>query len=341
MIRPGPLAALTVLTLTAAAPIAHAPVAVETLLQAPPQSAPTVQLVPGGLLQDYVVMVFPPAPAVGVEKLNRIAIAVEGAESSYGRNPLMWRADANGPQGPMQVSAAAALDVGGGNRFDVDQNRVLGRAYLARMYGKYGNWRDAVMAYNWGPGNLDQWIDAGRPADALNDDVARYASRVLDTSVLGDDSSLAAAPTTAPAGPPPRLEVREESIRDPRLRRRVHINNQEIAELRVVLQVSAQARAGAASFEDKAVAWLKTKHVDAEQLAARDPNAVRQVEEAAAAAVLSLARDVSRRPGFENFASIKPAKAVPEIGSVRTIASTLLNQLQNENDTLALIDVHR
>jgi Transglycosylase SLT domain len=50
----------------------------------------------------------------------------------------------------MQVSEAAAIDVGGGNRFDLTQNRALGRAYLAQLYRRYKNWPDAIAAYNWG-----------------------------------------------------------------------------------------------------------------------------------------------------------------------------------------------
>ena len=46
-------------------------------------------------------------------------------------------------------------------------NIWLGRAYLARMYRRYGNWQDAIAAYNWGPGNLDTWIGGGRAADKL------------------------------------------------------------------------------------------------------------------------------------------------------------------------------
>src|SRR5204862_7856284 len=38
--------------------------------------------------------------------------AVAGAESSYGRNPAMWRPNLAGPQGPMQVSEKAARDLG-------------------------------------------------------------------------------------------------------------------------------------------------------------------------------------------------------------------------------------
>jgi hypothetical protein len=111
--------------------------------------------------------------------LDRVAAAVDGAESNYGTNPGMWRADPLGPQGPMQVSAAAAADVGGGDRFDVNANLALGRAYLARMYDRYGSWADAVAAYNWGPAHLDAWISGGRRAEQLPAAVERYTGRVL------------------------------------------------------------------------------------------------------------------------------------------------------------------
>jgi soluble lytic murein transglycosylase-like protein len=107
----------------------------------------------------------------------------------------MWRAESlNGPQGPMQVSAAAAADVGGGDRFDETENRALGRAYLAHMFRRYGSWPDAIAAYNWGPGHLDGWIGGGRPADKFPAGVERYRTRVLVSSGLaaaagGDPSS--------------------------------------------------------------------------------------------------------------------------------------------------------
>ena len=58
----------------------------------------------------------------------------------------------------MQVSEKAAIDVGGGNRFDVEENREIGRAYLALLFRRYRNWPDAISAYNWGLGHLDHWI---------------------------------------------------------------------------------------------------------------------------------------------------------------------------------------
>jgi hypothetical protein len=112
-------------------------------------------------------------------ELDRIAFAVDGVESRHGADLRMWRPGLDGPQGPMQVSAAAALDVGGGDRFDMEQNRQLGRAYLAQMFQRYGNWTDAVGAYNWGPGNMDQWIAGGRSAERLPAGVSRYISKVL------------------------------------------------------------------------------------------------------------------------------------------------------------------
>jgi hypothetical protein len=135
-------------------------------------------------------------PAIGLfgpareADLDRVAFAVEGAESSHGTNPRMWGPEPNGPQGPMQVSAAAATDVGGGNRFDIFENRMLGRGYLALMYRRYGNWPDAIAAYNWGPGNMDAWIGSGRPIAGFPLEVERYRDRVLRS--VGLDRAVAA-----------------------------------------------------------------------------------------------------------------------------------------------------
>jgi Transglycosylase SLT domain len=123
--------------------------------------------------------------AAGNDILDRMALAVDGIESSYGSDPLMWRADPDGPQGPMQVSAAAALDVGGGDRFETVENRTLGRAYLSDLYRRYGNWPDAIAAYNWGPGNMDAWIRRKRPPWDMPVTVALYRARVLAAALYG------------------------------------------------------------------------------------------------------------------------------------------------------------
>ena len=122
------------------------------------------------------------AGRAGTSELDLIAYAVDGAESSHGKDPKMWRSNPAAPQGPMQVSEKAARDVGGGDRFDIAQNRAIGRAYLVLLYRHYGNWPDAVSAYNWGRGNLDSWIKAGRPAQKLLPAVAVYLAKVLRAS---------------------------------------------------------------------------------------------------------------------------------------------------------------
>ena len=119
-----------------------------------------------------------------VSVLDRVAYAVEGAESGHGADPQTWGSERNGPQGPMQVSAGAAEDVGGGNRFDERENQVLGRAYLALMYRRYGSWPDAVATYNWGPGHMDAWISGGRPFEKFPPSVEHYRMRVLVGSSL-------------------------------------------------------------------------------------------------------------------------------------------------------------
>jgi Transglycosylase SLT domain len=116
--------------------------------------------------------------------LDRVATAVDGAESSHGKDIGMWRPDPWGPQGPMQVGEAAAKDVGGGDRFDLTQNRAIGRAYLAQLYRRYRNWPDAIAAYSWGLGKMDAWVKVGRPPDRFLVGVATYSRRVLQDSGL-------------------------------------------------------------------------------------------------------------------------------------------------------------
>ena len=91
----------------------------------------------------------------------------------------------------MQVSEPAAADVGGGDRFDSTENRAIGRAYLEHLYRRYKNWPDAIAAYNWGMGNVDNWVKAGRPAGKFVNGVAAYLRRVLHDSGMCDGSTPA------------------------------------------------------------------------------------------------------------------------------------------------------
>ena len=61
------------------------------------------------------------------------------------------------------------------------------------MFSRYGNWPDAIAAYNWGPGNLDAWIGGGRMPNQLPLEVERYRDRVLrDASLAGPSTAILA-----------------------------------------------------------------------------------------------------------------------------------------------------
>lgn len=206
--------------LHAAAGIVSLAATVLVLLAAPGETgSPTAAV--RAAMREYAAAVLPRAAPVRLvaggaarfarvrrTDLDRIAAAVDGAESSYGTDPAMWRADPLGPQGPMQVSAAAAAAVGGGDRFDIDKNLALGRAYLARMFDRYGSWADAVAAYNWGPAHMDAWIRSGRPAGRLPAAVERYTGRVMLAS-----STFAAGGLATPTLPVLNLARRRPGLR--------------------------------------------------------------------------------------------------------------------------------
>jgi hypothetical protein len=182
------LATLTMVSLISAAVCARAGETVQ-----PSDASGTVHR-----LKNQAARAAPKPRPIVRAPLDRVADAVDGAESSHGEDPTMWRPDPIGPQGPMQVTEAAATDVGGGDRFDTGQNRAIGRAYLAQLYWRYKNWPDAIAAYNWGIGNLDAWVKAGRPPDRFLTAVAAYTRRVLH------DSGLCEAPAAEPVRGPPR-----------------------------------------------------------------------------------------------------------------------------------------
>ena len=140
-----------------------------------------VSILRGSAPRGTDIELFGPA---SIPDLDGVTFAVDGVESSHGADIRMWRPQPSEPQGPMQVSAAAAIDVGGGDRFDLAENRTLGRAYLSRLYRRYGNWPDAIAAYNWGPGNVDFWIAGGRMLNKLPLEVERYRDRVLRDAAL-------------------------------------------------------------------------------------------------------------------------------------------------------------
>jgi Transglycosylase SLT domain len=283
--------------------------------------------------------------AAARSELDRIAAAVEIVESSGGKDPLMWRSNLDGPQGPMQVSQAAATDVGGGNRWDPNENRALGRAYLAKLHERFGNWSDAVMAYNWGPGNLDLWIRGGRAIDEVVPAVATYRDRVIrDTGIPTEAAE--GAPSRTVSAAIPRVDAdsqdedvfREDRIKNRQLRLSFHQNSETIRRLQGLLDAIANLKPGRAS--DRAVGWLGSADIDARLLARGESSAVRQMEEAGARLVLTTVRSLSGRPGYEVFDALANAKSINnlKLDVARQIASIVVAKLRSENALIAVLD---
>lgn len=62
-----------------------------------------------------------------------------------------------GAMGIAQFMPATAAELGV-NRLD-PLSSIWGAAkYLKQMYNKFNNWGYALMAYNWGPGNVSKWL---------------------------------------------------------------------------------------------------------------------------------------------------------------------------------------
>jgi hypothetical protein len=280
--------------------------------------------------------------------LDRIARAVEAAESTGGTDPLMWRSDPDAPQGPMQVSRAAA-DVGGGNRWDMSENRALGRAYLAKMYERFGNWTDAVTAYNWGPSSLDLWIRDGRPGDKLVPAVAAYRDRIMRDAGLEPEAadSIRLAIAHNPVGEPPidplrQAELQEEKIRDAGWRHAFHANSEAIRRLQGFLDATVKPEPGSAAAE-RARAWLGATGIGANAVSGGDAAAARLVEKAGTQLVLATIRSVAGRPGYEVFDVLAKADSAGDLKPDVSlqIASVLLTKLRSDNAMILLLDASK
>lgn len=84
-----------------------------------------------------------------------------------------------GAQGLMQLMPGTAKDLVVTNSFDIQQNIDGGTRYLKQMHKQFGNWEHALMAYNWGPGNVQKWLKNG---GAVPQETREYVAKILGQS---------------------------------------------------------------------------------------------------------------------------------------------------------------
>lgn len=108
------------------------------------------------------------------------------------------RADAVSPKGArglMQLMPETAAELGV-NADNPAQNVRGGVSYLGNMLNRYGgNVEHALMAYNWGPGNMDAWLRTGKGVNgqAMPAETRAYASGVLGRLEGGTSSLISPA----------------------------------------------------------------------------------------------------------------------------------------------------
>jgi soluble lytic murein transglycosylase-like protein len=87
-----------------------------------------------------------------------------------------------GAEGPMQFMPGTARDRGVTNVRDPNEAIPKGAEYLKEQIDKFGK-VEGLMAYNWGPGNTQKWIDGGRKG-AVPKETQDYVASVLRKEAL-------------------------------------------------------------------------------------------------------------------------------------------------------------
>lgn len=98
-------------------------------------------------------------------------IHTESAFDPNARSPV-------GAQGLMQLLPGTAKDLKVSNAFNPEDNIRGGAKYIAQQIKTFGDVDTALMAYNWGPGNTQKWIDGGRDPNKVPKETREYLNKV-------------------------------------------------------------------------------------------------------------------------------------------------------------------
>lgn len=113
--------------------------------------------------------------------------AIHSNESSGASDSAAIVNPASGARGSMQVMPKTAKDPGYGlkpsNGTPEDDAR-LGREYFGKMMDTFKDPKIAAVAYNWGPGNAQNWVKNGSKLDDLPLETLEYLDKFNDKAGL-------------------------------------------------------------------------------------------------------------------------------------------------------------
>jgi len=141
---------------------------------APSSRGSTVKLVPAtspeGLKLSKIESQYP--NTVGKNPgILRAIYAIESANGTQLKSPA-------GAEGPFQFMPDTAREIGVKNTMDFDQSAAGAAKYMDQLINRYkGNVEHALMAYNWGPGNVDRWIRNGQKIGFIPQQTKAYVAK--------------------------------------------------------------------------------------------------------------------------------------------------------------------
>lgn len=121
-----------------------------------------------------------PARALAVQAANEVGVdphLYQGVVLAENAGRTTNNVSSAGAMGAAQLMPGTARDLGVDPT--VPKENVRGGAiYLKQQMDKYQNPTLALMAYNWGPGNVDNWISKGASPSAVPKETREYISKV-------------------------------------------------------------------------------------------------------------------------------------------------------------------
>lgn len=119
------------------------------------------------------------------ELVNRVMQTESGGNRYDDKGNLLT--SPKGAKGEMQVMPFTSKNPGYGvkpaKNDSPEELARVGKDYLKAMVNKYGDESYALMAYNWGPGNVDKWIKSGRNINDVPTETKNYVKKITGKNI--------------------------------------------------------------------------------------------------------------------------------------------------------------